>query len=54
MHDGKYCLVSDHWLYTTFRDALWDTLNALYRLKYFPLDIQTARQNEVVTMKCTI
>ena len=32
MHDGKYCLVSDHQLYTTFRDALWDTLNPLYRV----------------------
>ena len=27
MHDGKYCLVSDHRLYTTFHDALWDTLS---------------------------
>ena len=29
MHDGKYCLICDHRLYTTFRDALWDTLSAL-------------------------
>ena len=27
MHDGKYCLVSDHQLYPTFCDALWDTVS---------------------------
>ena len=27
MHDGKYCLVSDHQLYTTFHDALWDAFS---------------------------
>ena len=32
MHDGIYCLVSDHLLYTTFHDALWETISALYRV----------------------
>lgn len=26
MHDGMQCLVSDHWLHTTFHDALSDSL----------------------------
>lgn len=30
MHDGIYCLGSDHPMYTRFCIALWDTLSALY------------------------
>ena len=34
MHDGIYCLASDHRLYTTFQDALWETMIALYNIGY--------------------
>lgn len=35
MHDGIYCSLSDHWLYTTFKDALWDALSGLLTILMF-------------------
>lgn len=44
VHDGIYCRVSGHRLYTTFSDALWDTRWVLYSEYWCSLSIRTPLQ----------
>lgn len=47
VYDSVYCRVSDHWLYATFSNALWDTLSWLYSEYICSLRIRTVLQNDV-------
>lgn len=52
-HDELYCLITDPWLYTTFSDALLDTMSGLL-LNTDILRIQIRLQNRVFLVLCTI